>query len=235
MSDNKMDNDKIYRKLTINMQNKMAKFKDGKSTKDRLNDQLILNISSLCKFLRKKEEQKKKEEEERESRKSKKEILQKEIKKIHDLMLKQEAKDREKNKNQPKKGNLRTKKLSDEMQKLKKEKSDTEDKIRQLDEEEANSQNQTILDVFVPYSRLTKSLQAKLESLNEEIPEEEDEENDISLDGEQPNLDNNLDENKLNNLFADEDADDQDDLNANTDFLNDDLSISMSLYHKPIG
>ena len=235
MSDNKMDNDKIYRKLTINMQNKMAKFKDGKSTKDRLNDQLILNISSLCKFLRKKEEQKKKEEEERESRKSKKEILQKEIKKIHDLMLKQEAKDREKNKNQPKKGNLRTKKLSEEMQKLKKEKSDTEDKIRQLDEEEANSQNQTILDVFVPYSRLTKSLQAKLESLNEEIPEEEDEENDISLDGEQPNLDNNLDENKLNNLFADEDADDQDDLNANTDFLNDDLSISMSLYHKPIG
>ena len=238
MDNNKMDNDKIYRKLTINMQNKMAKFKDGKSTKDRLNDQLILNISSLCRFLRKKEEQKKKEEEERESRKAKKEILQKEIKRIHDLMLKQEAKDKEKNKNQPKKGNLRTKKLSEEMLKLKKEKSDTEDKIRQLDEEEANSQNQTILDVFVPYSRLTKSLQVKLESLNEEIPEEEDEENDISLDGEQTNLDNNLDENKFNNLIADEDAEDQnfgDDINANTDFLNDDLSISMSLYNKPIG
>ena len=96
MDDNKMDNDKIYRKLTINMQNKMAKFKEGRSTKDRLNDQLILNISSLCRFLRKKEEQKKKEEEERESRKAKKEILQKEIKRIHDLMLKQEVKDKEK-------------------------------------------------------------------------------------------------------------------------------------------
>ena len=36
----------------------MAKFKEGRSTKDRLNDQLVLNISSLCRFLRKKEEQK---------------------------------------------------------------------------------------------------------------------------------------------------------------------------------
>ena len=124
------------------------------------------------------------------------------------------------------------------MQKLKKEKSEVEEKIKLLDEEEANSQNQTILDVFVPYSRLTKSLQVKLESLNEEIQEEEDEENDISLDGEQPNLDNPLDENKLSNLIADEDADEQNfgnDLSGNTDFLNDDLSISMSLYNKPIG
>ena len=124
------------------------------------------------------------------------------------------------------------------MQKLKKEKSDVEEKIKLLDEEETNSQNQTILDVFVPYSRLTKSLQVKLENLNEEIQEEEDEENDISLDGEQPNLDNPLDANKLSNLIADEDADDQNfgnDLSGNTDFLNDDLSISMSLYNKPIG
>ena len=120
------------------------------------------------------------------------------------------------------------------MQKLKKEKSEVEEKIKLLDEEEANSQNQTILDVFVPYSRLTKSLQVKLESLNEEIQEEEDEENDISLDGEQPNLDNPLDENKLSNLIADEYSD-EDNLNGNTDFLNDDLSISMSLYNKPIG
>ena len=123
------------------------------------------------------------------------------------------------------------------MQKLKKEKSEVEEKIKLLDEEETNSQNQTILDVFVPYSRLTKSLQVKLESLNEEIQEEEDEENDISLDGEQPNLDNLLDEKKLSNLIADEDADDQNfgnDLSGNTDFLNDDLSISMSLYNKPI-
>ena len=49
------------------MQNKMAKFKEGHSNKDRLNDQLILNMSSLCRFLRKKEEKKNKEEEERES------------------------------------------------------------------------------------------------------------------------------------------------------------------------
>ena len=131
-------------------------------------------------------------------------------------MLKQEVKDKEKNKAQTKKGGVRTKRLSEEMQKLKKEKSEVEEKIKLLDEEETNSQNQTILDVFVPYSRLTKSLQVKLESLNEEIQEEEDEENDISLDGEQPNLDNPLDENKLSNLIADEDADEQnfgDDLN----------------------
>ena len=34
----KLEDEKIYRKLTINMQNKMAKFKDGKSTKNRLNE-----------------------------------------------------------------------------------------------------------------------------------------------------------------------------------------------------
>ena len=35
---NILDN-KIYRRLTMNIQNKMAKFKEGKSTKDRLNNQ----------------------------------------------------------------------------------------------------------------------------------------------------------------------------------------------------
>jgi len=57
-----MNNNKIYRKLTIKIQNKIAKFKEGRSTKSRLNDQLVLIISSLCRFLRKKEEQKIKEE-----------------------------------------------------------------------------------------------------------------------------------------------------------------------------
>ena len=56
-----MNNNKIYRKLTIKIQNKIAKFKEGRSTKSRLNEQLVLNISSLCRFLRKKEEQKIKE------------------------------------------------------------------------------------------------------------------------------------------------------------------------------
>ena len=235
-----MNNDKIYRKLTINIQNKMAKFKEGRSTKDRLNDQLVLNISSLCRFLRKKEEQKIKEEKDREERKKKKNALIAEQKKIIEQILKQEAIDRGKKNN--KKG-LKTNKLSDEMKKLKKEKIEIEAKIAKLDQEEVESQNQTILDVFVPYSRLTKSLQMKLESLNEEIPEEEDEDNDLVFDGgdlmDAGNNNNNLEQNKIENLIADEDADDQnfeENLNANTDYLdNDSISISMSLYQKPVG
>ena len=234
-----MNNDKIYRKLTINIQNKMAKFKEGRSTKDRLNDQLVLNISSLCRFLRKKEEQKIKEEKDREERKKKKNALITEQKKIINQILKQEAIDRGKKNN--KKG-LKTNKLSDEMKKLKKEKIEIEAKIAKLDQEEVESQNQTILDVFVPYSRLTKSLQMKLESLNEEIPEEEDEDNDLVFDGGDlmdAGNNNNLEQNKIENLIADEDADDQnfeENLNANTDYLdNDSISISMSLYQKPVG
>ena len=234
-----MNNDKIYRKLTINIQNKMAKFKEGRSTKNRLNDQLVLNISSLCRFLRKKEEQKIKEEKDREERKKKKNALIAEQKKIIEQILKQEAIDRGKKNN--KKG-LKTNKLSDEMKKLKKEKIEIEAKIAKLDQEEVESQNQTILDVFVPYSRLTKSLQMKLESLNEEIPEEEDEDNDLVFDGGDlmdAGNNNNLEQNKIENLIADEDADDQnfeENLNANTDYLdNDSISISMSLYQKPVG
>ncbi len=235
-----MNNDKIYRKLTINMQNKIAKFKEGRSTKDRLNDQLVLNISSLCRFLRKKEEQKNKEEEEREERRKKKNELIIEQKKIIAQMLKQEAIDKKK---KDTKKTLKTNKLSEEMKKLKKEKMEIEAKIAKIDQDEAESQNHTILDVFVPYSRLTKSLQMKLESLNEEIPEEEAEDNDLLFDGELmdsgTNNNNNLEHNKIENLIADEDADDQNfeaNLNANTNYLdNDDISISMSLYQKPVG
>ena len=232
-----MENDKIYRKLTINIQNKMAKFKEGRSTKDRLNDQLVLNISSLCRFLRKKEEQKILEDKAREDRKEKKKTLINELKKIKEKMLKQEEIDKEKVKKQNKK--VKTNKLSDEMKKLKKEKIDLEANIDKLDKQEIESQNQTILDVFVPFSRLTKSLQNKLESLNEEIPEEEDEENDLDLDGDQLDLGNDNNLHKIENLIADEDADDQnfeDNLNANTDYLdNDNMSISMSLFQKPVG
>ena len=232
-----MENDKIYRKLTINIQNKMAKFKEGRSTKDRLNDQLVLNISSLCRFLRKKEGQKILEDKAREDRKEKKKTLINELKKIKEKMVKQEEIDKEKAKKQNKK--LKTNKLSDEMKKLKKEKIDLEANIDKLDKQEIESQNQTILDVFVPFSRLTKSLQNKLESLNEEIPEEEDEENDLDLDGDQLDLGNDNNLHKIENLIADEDADDQnfeDNLNANTDYLdNDNMSISMSLFQKPVG
>ena len=229
---NILDN-KIYRRLTMNIQNKMAKFKEGKSTKDRLNNQLIINISSLCKFIKKTVEKKVEEEKKREKRKLMKMELETERKKIHKLMLEQEKKENEKNKHKK----LKTKKLSEEMQKLKQEKDKIEEKMKQLDKEEEDSQNQTILDVFVPYSRLAKSLKDKLDRINEEIQEEEDEENDLNLDDDQINLDGNqLEGEKFDKLFADEDADEDNDLNNNNEFLNNDnLSISQSFYQKPIG
>ena len=49
------------------------------------------------------------------------------------------------------------------MLKLKNEKNEVEKKMKLIEEEELNDLNQTILDVFVPYSRLTKSLKLKLE------------------------------------------------------------------------
>ena len=87
-----MDSEKIYRRLTENIQNKMAKYKEGKSTKDSLNDQLIINISSLCRFLRKREEEKIKEDLEREKRRIEKDKLQLELDKIHKSMIEQEKK-----------------------------------------------------------------------------------------------------------------------------------------------
>lgn len=131
------------------------------------------------------------------------------------------------------------------MQKLKGQKNEIENQMKKLEEEEQNDLNQTILDVFVPYSRLTQSLQLKLESLNNSIIEEENaDEKEMSLDGEAINLDNSLDNEKIANLIADEDAEDEafdgdGDLlmkNQNLDYLtNDDLSISMSLFNKPLG
>ena len=117
--------------------------------------------------------------------------------------------------------------------------------MKLIEEEELNDLNQTILDVFVPYSRLTKSLQLKLESITNPIIEEENEgEKEISLDAEAINLDNSLDHEKIANLIANEDAEEdafdaEGDIlmkNANTDYLtNDELSISMSLFNKPLG
>ena len=236
----KIENEKIYRRLTINMQNKMAKFRDGRSKKDNLNTQLIINISSLCKFLRKNELEKIKEEEESIIRKNKKEELEIELEKIKKKMLEQEKLDKKKEKEKAKnknKNELNTKKLSEEMQKLKKEKSEIEDKIKQIEKEETERSNSTILDVFVPYSRLTQFVKNKLESVNEEIAEEEDEGDDnLNFEGEQFDLNNSLEKNKFSDLVANEDADDDLNANANTEFLaNDNMSISQSFYQKPIG
>lgn len=242
-----MDSEKIYRRLTENIQNKMAKYKEGRSTKDSLNDQLIINISSLCRFLSKREEEKIKEDQERIRRKNEKEKLKGELDRIHKLMLDQEKKEKmeQRKLNKTKKKTKTKPKLSEEMQKLKEEKTGIEENMKKLEEEEQNDLNQTILDVFVPYSRLTKTLQVKLESLNNPVIEEENEnEKDMSLDGEALNLENSLDHEKIANLIADEDADEEGNYedgdfimkNANTDYLtNDDLSISMSLFNKPVG
>ena len=241
-----MDSEKIYRRLTENIQNKMAKYKEGRSTKDSLNDQLVINISSLCRFLRKREEEKIKEDLEREKRKIEKDKLQLELDKIHKSMMEQEKKEKniQKKSDRPKKKTKTNPKLSEEMLKLKNEKNQLEKKMKLIEEEELNDLNQTILDVFVPYSRLTKSLQLKLESISNPIIEEEEGEKEISLDGEGINLDNSLDHEKIANLIADEDAEEDaldadGDLlmkNANTEYLtNDDLSISMSLFNRPLG
>ena len=237
----KLEDEKIYRRLTINLQNKMAKFKEGHSTKDRLNTQLIINISSLCRFLRKNEEYKRKKEEEKEIRKMKKLELENEVAKIKKLILDQEKmdkkkKDKEKAKNRNK-NELNTKKLSEEVQKLRKQKCEIEEQIKTLENEEIESSYTTILDVFVPYSRLTKFIQNKLESLNEEIPEEEDEgDNNLSLEGNETDLNNILGDGKITDLIDDEDAEDDLNANANTEYLtNDNLSISISLFQKPIG
>ena len=56
----KIEQKKIYQRLTENIQNKISNFKEGKSTKDHLNEQLIINICSLCRFLQKRKEEKQK-------------------------------------------------------------------------------------------------------------------------------------------------------------------------------
>ena len=244
-----MEAAKIYRRLTENIQNKMSKYKEGKSTKDRLNDQLIINISSLCRFLTKREEEKIKEDMEREKRKKEKTILQLEIDKVFNSIIEQEKKkkkNKKKKKTKKKKSKVKTK-LSEEMQKLKNEKEELENKLKKIEEEEEKHDlNQTILDAIVPYNRLSKILRDKIDSITNPIIENENEgEKEISLDGMGLNLDgNSLEHENIANLIADEDAEDDpfnDDgdllaRNTNTDYLNnDDLSISMSLFNKPLG
>ena len=116
----------IYRRLTENIQNKISNFKEGKLTKDKLNDQLTLNIVSLIKFIQKNEEEKK------------------QLKELID------------------------------------NNNNSEEEFENDDIQ--NEVNDTILDVFVPYSRLTRSLQLKLESINIPIINENQEfEKDFNL------------------------------------------------------
>ena len=241
-----MDDINIYRRLTENIQNKMAKYKEGKSNKDSLNSQLILNIASLCKFFQKREVEKIKEDIEKEKRKVIKEKYEIELENVHKLMLEQEKKEKPLVKEKPKKKSKIKPKLSEEMQKLKNEKNDIENKMKVIEEEEQNALNQTNLDIYIPINRLPESLLLKLESLNdpknEEKEKEKENEKDMSLDGEAINLENSFDLEKVVNLMEDEDADDDmyyddgdpDMKNPNTKYLsNDDLSISMSLFNKP--
>ena len=128
----KSEQKRIYQRLTENIQNKISNFKEGKSTKNHLNEQLIINICSLCRFLQKRKQEKQ----------------QQQIEKIIN------------------EANLNI------------------DDINKDNLNNDNNLNETILDVFVPYSRLNKTLQMKLDSLN--VVEEEENE------GEFKKLEDNL-------------------------------------------
>ena len=151
----------IYRRLTENIQNKISNFKEGKSTKNHLNEQLIINICSLCRFLQKRKQEK-----------------QKQIDKI-----------------KHEKDNLKINNLNND------------------------NLNETILDVFVPYSRLNKTLQMKLDSLN--VVDEEDEDGEKLEDNLIANEDEILEQNSDYNI------------NKNLEYLYENRSMSMSLFNQP--
>ena len=154
-----MDSKSIYTKLTYNIEKNISRFKEGKLNSATLEEQLIINISSLCNFLNKREQEKQ---------------------------------------------------ASDNM-------------------------NETILDVFVPFSRLSATLQKKLESLN--ILEPKEFERDLELDGD-PFLEENelFEEKTLNKDFTSLiDAETEYmDSKQNTNYLDDNQSLSMSLFNQPI-
>ena len=176
----------IYRRLTENIQNKITNFKEGKTTKDKLNDQLTLNIVSLIKFIQKNEEEKKLLEE------------------------------------------------------LNKNNENNEEEYENDDID--NEVNDTILDVFVPYSRLARSLQLKLESINiidENQEFEKDfilEENDFIMND--SDNEENVDKKKLTNFIEDDEDDNiisNNINNNNMNFLDESMSLmNMSLFNQPI-
>ena len=199
-----MESKKIYRRLTENIQNKITKYKEGKSTKDHLNDQLIINISSLCRFLQKREEEKIQEQLEKQKRDLEKKKLKSQKERLLKQIMEQERKEKKEKKSLKKNNKSEKLKISEELKKLKISKIEIDNKIKKIEDEDENDLNQTILDVFVPYSRLTKLMQLKLESLNNEIIEEEDG-NDFFVDENGLNLENSMDHEKIANLIADED------------------------------
>ena len=157
----KSEQKRIYQRLTENIQNKISNFKEGKSTKNHLNEQLIINICSLCRFLQKRKQEK-----------------QKQIDKI-----------------KHEKDNLKINNLNND------------------------NLNETILDVFVPYSRLNKTLQMKLDSLN--VVDEEDEDGEKLEDNLIANEDEILEQNSDENI------------NKNLEYLYGNRSMSMSLFNQP--
>lgn len=158
-----MDNHQIYRKLTYNIQTQITKFKEKKISEDQFNQRLILNLSSLCFFL----------------------------------------KDREKRK-----------------------KNQSNNKTEIL--------NQTILDVFVPYSKLTSILKNKIDEINA-IEEEGILDNIEELDN--PLLDLTLDNKNNNNNDHFQLNESEIYINpTNTDkyLMDDSQSVNMSFFSKPI-
>ena len=165
----KSEQKRIYQRLTENIQNKISNFKEGKSTKNHLNEQLIINICSLCRFLQKRKQEKQ----------------QQQIEKIIN------------------EANLNI------------------DDINKDNLNNDNNLNETILDVFVPYSRLNKTLQMKLDSLN--VVEEEENE------GEFKKLEDNLIANE--DEIIEENSDEN--VNKNLEYLYENRSMSMSLFNQP--
>ena len=153
-----MDNKTIYTKLTCNIQSQITKFNENKISKDALNQRLLVDLSSLCFFLKEREKQKETE---------------------------------------PKKG-----------------------------------LNETILDVYVPYSKLSHILKQKLESINP-IEEEGilDQIEDLDL------LDQNSSKqdihNELDTFIIDESEIDAQPANDKY-LLDDSQSVHMSFFNKPL-
>ena len=165
----KSEQKRIYQRLTENIQNKISNFKEGKSTKNHLNEQLIINICSLCRFLQKRKQEKQQQQ----------------------------------------------------IEKIMNEENLNIDNINKDNLNNDNNLNETILDVFVPYSRLNKTLQMKLDSLN--VVEEEENE------GEFKKLEDNLIANE--DEIIEENSDEN--VNKNLEYLYENRSMSMSLFNQP--
>ena len=164
----KSEQKRIYQRLTENIQNKISNFKEGKSTKNHLNEQLIINICSLCRFLQKRKQEKQQQQ----------------------------------------------------IEKIMNEENLNIDNINKDNLNNDNNLNETILDVFVPYSRLNKTLQMKLDSLNV-VDEEENEDVEKLEDNLIANEDEILEQNSDENI------------NKNLEYLYENRSLSMSLFNQP--